>query len=338
LYPFLSPPAARYTAGAPASIAAPADILQPGETSAFARFQPGYQPQQPGAPLTQGQPDDRRGILTRMIEGAQGGAGGGELGISRENIQKYPALEMLQIPARMADAVPRVFGATIGGLAGAGAGRAEHFGMSPANADRLQRDLNMGGTVASLVAGVPRARLGAPPPAAGSVTPGPTALETIGARARTLSPLEEIQLTRYNHALGTLREVQPTNPHLSALDTSTWFPQSWDIYALKQEIARLKAQDPTMFPPEVQKRLSGLDNHHPLPLDFEPEFKAMGIDPEDYAMFIDAGWHRLLDKKPYRWQGEWDDYLANNKNLRQEDVIAKLNAMMKQKPFIWSQP
>jgi hypothetical protein len=135
-----------------------------------------------------------------------------------------------------------------------------------------------------------------------------------------------------------LREVQPTNPHLSALDTSTWFPQSWDVYALKQEIARLKDQNRTMFPPEVQQRLSALDHHHPLPQAFEPEFKSKGIDPEDYAMFLDAGWHRLLDTDPYRWQRQWREYLDSQPILTQEGVIEKLNAMMKQEPFVWSQP
>jgi hypothetical protein len=140
----------------------PWDYRQPGESSYFARFQPGYRPQQPGAPLTEGRPDDARGILSRIYEGAQGGAGGGELGIPRETIAKYPALEMLQIPARLAETVPRVFGATIGGLAGAGAGLAEHFGMSPANADRLQRDLNLGGTIGTMLMGA------APRPPAGA--------------------------------------------------------------------------------------------------------------------------------------------------------------------------
>jgi hypothetical protein len=110
-------------------------------------------------------PEDRRGILTRMYDGAEAGAGGGELGISRENLEKYPTWRLLQIPAQMAETVPRTIGATIGGLAGLGGGLAEHFGMSKADADRLQRDFNVAGTIAALLWGAPRMRAGAPPPA-----------------------------------------------------------------------------------------------------------------------------------------------------------------------------
>jgi hypothetical protein len=116
------------------------------------------------ARLAEPREDDPRSILVRMMDGAQTGAGGGELGISRENIEKYPALEMLQIPARMADTVPRAIGATIGGLTGLGAGLAEFLGMSRVNADRLQRDLNIGGMLAALLAGEPQPRPGVPHP------------------------------------------------------------------------------------------------------------------------------------------------------------------------------
>jgi hypothetical protein len=343
-----------------ASPAAATNVAQPVETSPFARFQPGYQPQQPGAPLTEGQPDDRRGILTRMMEGARGGAGSGELGISRENLEKYPAWRLLQIPAQMAETVPRTFGAAIGGMAGLGAGLTEHFGMSRADADRLQRDLDVAGTIAALLSGTPRPRFGGPSPAAGTAefrrstftpdvgaTPAATSMPaestlgpqgTIGPRTRALTPLEEVRQTRYKGEFGTLREVDPTNPLLSALDTSKWFPQSWDVYKLNEELARLKKQNTTTFSPEVQRRLSALDNQHLLPTEFTPEFKSAGIDPEDYRMFMDAGWHRLLDKSPYDSQAQWRRFFDSQPNPTQEEVIKQLNAMMKQKPFIWSIP
>src|SRR5262249_29442867 len=109
---------------------------------------------------------------------------------------------------------------------------------------------------------------------------------------------------------------------LSALDTSRWFPQSSDVYGLYEELARLKGDDPTLFSPKVQQRLSALDNHHPLPQEFTPQFKSVGIDPEDYKMFMDAGPHRLLSRKPYLYQTQWARYLGENKGkLTQEDII-----------------
>jgi hypothetical protein len=99
-----------------------------------------------------------------MNDGAQAGFGSSDFGISRENIERYPAWRLLQVPAQMAETVPRTIGATIGGLAGLGGGLAEYFGLSRADADRLQRDFNVAGTIAALLSGAPRMRAGAPPP------------------------------------------------------------------------------------------------------------------------------------------------------------------------------
>jgi hypothetical protein len=170
------------------------------------------------------------------------------------------------------------------------------------------------------------------------IVPVPKTGEPLGVNVRALTPLEEIQRMRYNHQLETLRDVDPANPTLSALDRSKWFPQSWDVRALKEEIARLKAQDTTRFSPEIQKTLSALDDSHILPKEFKPEFKFAGIDPEDYVMLMDAGWHRLLDKRPYDWQEQWRKYLNDQYKPTQEEVLKQLNAMMKQAPFVWSMP
>jgi hypothetical protein len=85
------------------------------------------------------------------------------------------------------------------------------------------------------------------------------------AAKRPLTALQEIQLRRYEQARDLLREIDPNNPQLSALDTSKWFPQSWDVFELREEIARLKDQlnkHPEMFSPEAQRKLSALDDHH----------------------------------------------------------------------------
>jgi hypothetical protein len=61
-----------------------------------------------------------------------------------------------------------------------------------------------------------------PPPALQFETAPSRSLPT-----RPLTALEEIQQMRFEHARNLLREVDPTNPLLSAFDTSRWRPQSW---------------------------------------------------------------------------------------------------------------
>src|SRR5262249_996939 len=84
----LAPRSVLGTSVRPESLAAATNVSQPIQASPLA-FQAGSRPPQPGDPITQDRPDDRRGILTRMYDGAEAGAGGGEFGISRENIEKY---------------------------------------------------------------------------------------------------------------------------------------------------------------------------------------------------------------------------------------------------------
>jgi len=152
---------------------------------------------------------------------------------------------------------------------------------------------------------------------------------------RGLSPLNEIQLMRYNHAYRTLRELDPKNPQLSTLDTSVWFPQSWDIQGLNQEIARVHSRLPKDLLP---KELRQLDVHHPFPLQFEEEFRAWGIEPEDYTMLVPVGWHRLkpggLHTGPDHWNKQWNRYIMETGVLNDERAIKQLSSMMKQIPWL----
>jgi hypothetical protein len=150
--------------------------------------------------------------------------------------------------------------------------------------------------------------------------------------ARALTALEDIQRMRYNHIYDTVREIDPTNLRLSALDRSRWFPQSWDIYELRQEIAKLKkqlAEHPEAFDLETRRKLSALDDHHLFPNQFD--FQSLGIHPDDYQMFLDAGWHRLLYKY---WNPLWRQFLNRWPPATQEEIFEQLRTMMKQTPYL----
>jgi hypothetical protein len=158
---------------------------------------------------------------------------------------------------------------------------------------------------------------------------------------RPLTPLEEIQLRRYNNAHGILGSVDPTNPLLSAFDRSRFLPHSWDVYTIEQEIARLKGLrvDPRPFSLEAERILRALDEHHNLDKDFAKYFKGIGLNPADFTSSLDAGWHRHLNTNPNRWAREWADYLNKNRTrLTQEGVLDQLNKMMNQWHYIWSPP
>jgi hypothetical protein len=163
--------------------------------------------------------------------------------------------------------------------------------------------------------------------------PGPPAPPV--AYARPLTPLEEIRRMRYNHALNTIREAEPANSQLSALDTAKWFPQSWDIHALNEEIAGVKnrvSRNPDMYSREAQRAVPALDNHHLLAdaPDIGTAFKRMRLDPEDYRMYLDAGWHRLLHTGADGWVPQWREFLAREQPPTQEQVMKQLLSMMQQ--------
>jgi hypothetical protein len=84
-------------------------------------------------------PEERRGIGTRMHEGANQ-AMEGDLGFSQENLKRYPWLNWLQPAAKAADVTARQPGVVIGGLAGLGAGALEPV-IGRTSADTLQGEL-----------------------------------------------------------------------------------------------------------------------------------------------------------------------------------------------------
>jgi len=109
-----------------------------------------------------------------------------------------------------------------------------------------------------------------------------------------------------------------------------WFPQSWDIHDLNQEIARVHSRLPKDLLP---KELRQLDVHHPFPLQFKREFRGLGIEPEDYTMLVPVGWHRLkpggLHTGPDHWNKQWDRYIAQEEEPTKERAIEHLSTMMK---------
>lgn len=112
------------------------------------------------APTTVQTQDTPRGIGTRIMDGLKQGFGDKAVGLTEEDYKNFPGLrdqKALQVAATVVDALLRAPGAILGGAAGAVSGGAEAAGMSPANADRLMRDVGVAGQVA-LAPEVPMAR------------------------------------------------------------------------------------------------------------------------------------------------------------------------------------
>jgi hypothetical protein len=120
------------------------------------------------APLAPGShansPAEARGIVTRTTEGTAGGFGEEDVGISKANLDQYNWAKYLQPFAKMGDFILRVPGAAIGGASGFMAGVAEKAGEEPTQADKLQRDLNVLGTVTAIESGMRSATRVAPGP------------------------------------------------------------------------------------------------------------------------------------------------------------------------------
>lgn len=133
--------------------------------------------------------DPDRGVIERTVEGAKGGFGDRELGISAQTRADYPAVSLLQpLVAAPVDAALRTVAAAVGAVSGGLAGLAEKAGLSPADADRLQRDLNVMAQAAAIEApvagpGVPR-RVPRAQQRAAAATPEPVKPGSIEALAR----------------------------------------------------------------------------------------------------------------------------------------------------------
>ncbi len=113
-----------------------------------------------------------RGIVERASSGFAGGFGeesvvnkfmreAHELGLS-QNVQDFYEGMGLLPAVRATEAAIRLVPGLVGGAAGAAAGVAEKLGMSPAQADRLQRDLAIFGTGALIETGQVQSKIGRP--------------------------------------------------------------------------------------------------------------------------------------------------------------------------------
>jgi hypothetical protein len=149
-----------------------------------------------------------------------------------------------------------------------------------------------------------------------------------GPQWRELTPVEGIRVMLYDTAFKTLRDIEPNHPQLQSMSTSTWIPEFRDTNRLNEEIARIKAGRP----------LLQLESHHNFPLQFEPLFRACGIDPEGYRTFLPRSFHRLrpygLHTGPNNWNVQWREFLKEQPNARPEKLLEQLHNMWK--PVPWS--
>jgi hypothetical protein len=149
-----------------------------------------------------------------------------------------------------------------------------------------------------------------------------------GLQWRDLSPLEGMRVALYNSAFRTLKELEPNHPQLQSLSTSTWIPTFSDTNRLNEEIARIK----------VTRGLLDLESHHNFPRQFSAEFRAGGIEPDDYLTFLPRSLHRLrpdgLHTTPTNWNAQWKEYLRKNAQQKPEGLFEQLHNMWKNIPWL----
>jgi Predicted lipoprotein of unknown function (DUF2380) len=149
-----------------------------------------------------------------------------------------------------------------------------------------------------------------------------------GLQWRELSPLEGMRVLTYDHAFKTLRELEPNHPQLRSMSTSTWVPTFQDSSRLNEVIARIKAE----------RGLSELESHHNFARQFAPNFRACGIEPDDYQTYLPRSFHRLrpdrLHTAPTNWNAQWRQYLTENQNAQPEKLFEQLHNMWKQIPWL----
>ena len=147
-----------------------------------------------------------------------------------------------------------------------------------------------------------------------------------GLQWRELSPVEGLRVMLHNNASRILRELDPQNAQLQSMNTSTWVPTFEDTNRLNEEIARVK----------TGRRLSDPKSHHNYPQQFAPNFRACGIEPEDYRMFLPRSYHRLrpdgLHTGPNNWNVQWREFLTERPDAKPNELFDQLHRMWKQVP------
>jgi hypothetical protein len=126
----------------------------------------------------------------------------------------------------------------------------------------------------------------------------------------------------YNSAQRTLQELDPNNPQLRSFNTPGWIPSARDVRGLNNEIARIRSE----------RRLD-LEGHHNLPREFEDEFNACRLDPDDFVTYLSKPDHRLkpdgLHTGPNHWNGQWNRFFDENPDPKPKEVFQHLRDMLR---------
>jgi hypothetical protein len=76
---------------------------------------------------------------------------------------------------------------------------------------------------------------------------------------------------------------------------------------------------------------TALEEHHLLPRQFEPQFKAAGLEIEDYTMPLEQGAHRLLPEGlhtgPMNWNWQWKQFFDIYPDAKADEILDFLDTL-----------
>jgi hypothetical protein len=150
-----------------------------------------------------------------------------------------------------------------------------------------------------------------------------------GPAGRDLTFPEENRLFLYDTAIETLRRLDPKNPQLESIYGPGWVPSNEDIQTINREIETLRRGERDLG------RERDLEKHHNLPQEFTDEFKACGLDPDDYITYMLKKEHRLrpdgLHTGPNSWNAQWREFFRQHDDPTPDEIHEQLNSMIKQR-------
>jgi Predicted lipoprotein of unknown function (DUF2380) len=105
-------------------------------------------------------------------------------------------------------------------------------------------------------------------------------------------------------------------------------PTFSDTNRLNEEIGRIRAR----------RALPDLESHHNFPRQFSSQFRACGIEPEDYLTFLPRSFHRLrpdgLHTESINWNAQWKRFLEDQPTAKPNALLEQLHSMWKSVPWI----